>query len=579
MEVLATPKLPPFRIVASLSKGDFELRSKLPPFDGGAETSGSFASSSPPDSTAAISLSGSPFGPFSHPSYTSPVARPTRRGMNARRHDRPSGWWFPARTTAYFLIVAAISLGTLAFLGLQQIQSANADSTAIRVDRAGRAAAALVDRQFNDASVSSNALGSPQSIMFNSSELLTPNPAWDELLDVIGATNQGAANLFRLNAETGSYDRLSTTFRTPEGERVGGSQVEPGLISEGHPAYASVSQGVPFVGEVPVAGRLRLAYLTPVLAADSTPAGILAVDVGWVDDLYRINGEASDRAFWAMVILLVTVAMVCVVVMFWSFRPLHRLTEVAHVLGSGDDEDPSIDLTERRDEIGYLARGLAKVADLQQSLERRAYNDALTSIANRAALLQELDDRFEQITNGEASAFALLIVDLDGFKEVNDGLGHKAGDELLIGIAASLKESLLPGEFLARLGGDEFALLSAIDPDIEANVDELVQRAFANASGVFNTKAGDASVSASIGIALIPHHGTTSAQAMTHADLALHGVKKKGRGESMVYESHLAASFERRLYLVSELRNALNEKLVRLEYQPLYDTAGKLCAV
>lgn len=499
--------------------------------------------------------------------------------MTPRRQDRPSGWWFPAQTTAYFLVVAALSLGTLSLLGLQQIKSVNEANSGVRIDRAGRTAAALVQERLDDVVVTSDAEGSPQLITVGTSELLVSNSTWDELLDSIGAVNQGAANLFRFNAESNLFDRLSTTFRTPEGSRIGGSQVEPGLISPGHPAFAAIVQRNPFVGEVPVAGRLRLAYLTPVVNSDGSLAGILAVDVGWVDDLNRINGEAADRALAAMVILLGAVALVCVVVMFYSFRPLHRLTEVAHALGSGDD-DPSIELTERRDEIGYLARGLTKVADLQRSLERRAYNDALTAIPNRAALVQELDKRFEEVAVGDpmTSAFALLIIDLDGFKEVNDGLGHQAGDELLIAIAASLKSSLMPGEFVARLGGDEFALLSAIDPTIEARIDELAKRVTSSTSGLFETSAGDAYVTASIGIALIPRHGTTSVQAMSHADLALYGVKRNVRGAAMVYETHLSTSFKRRLYLVSELRRALEQQSLRLEYQPLYDTTGKLCS-
>lgn len=499
--------------------------------------------------------------------------------MTPRRQDRPSGWWFPAQTTAYFLVVAAFSLGTLSLLGLQQIKSVNEANSGIRIDRAGRTAAALVQERLDDVVVTSNAEGSPQSIVVGTPELLVPDSTWDELLDSIGAVNQGAANLFRFNSETNSFDRLSTTFRSSDGQRVGGSQVEPGLISSGHPAFAALAEGTPFVGEVPVAGRLRLAYLTPVLDADGSIAGILAVDVGWVDDLNRINGEAADRAVAAMVILLGAVAVVCVVVMFYAFRPLHRLTEVAHALGSGDD-DPSIQLTGRRDEIGYLARGLTKVADLQRSLEQRAYNDVLTAIPNRAALVQELEKRFEDVSVGDltTSAFALLIIDLDGFKEVNDGLGHQAGDELLAAIAASLKSSLMPGEFVARLGGDEFALLSAIDPTIEATIDELAKRVTSSTSGLFETSAGDAYVTASIGIALIPRHGTTSAQAMSHADLALYGVKRNVRGAAMVYEMHLSTSFKRRLYLVSELRQALEQQSLRLEYQPLYDTTGKLCS-
>lgn len=495
--------------------------------------------------------------------------------MTTSGQDRPSGWWFPARTTGYFLIVAALSLGALAMLGLRQINTVNEENSSVRIDRAGRAAAALLDERVDNATITVDSQGSPQTIVLNSTSQLAPGETWDNLLDTIGATNQGAANLFRYNNTTQAFDRLSTTFRTPNGERAGGSQVEPGLITNGHPAYASLAAGTTYIGEVPVAGRLRLAYLTPITILDGSLVGILAVDVGWVDDLNRINNEATDQAIAAATVLLAALAIICVLVMFISFRPLHRLTEVAHALGTGEG-NTSIELTGRRDEIGYLAKGLAKVADLQETLEHRAYTDALTAIPNRAALVRELGQRFDAVTNGETGAFALLIIDLDGFKEVNDGLGHQAGDELLIGLATDLQLSLQPGEFLARLGGDEFALLSAIDPNIRTNVMDVAERARANASGVFRTSAGDACVSASIGIALIPEHGTSSHQAMSHADLALYEVKRIGRGSSMIYTSELSESFARQRYLVAELRQALDNDELGIAYQPLYETTGRL---
>lgn len=500
--------------------------------------------------------------------------------MDTPGHDRPSGWWFPARTTGYFLVVAALCLATLSLLGLREINSTNELNSGVRIDRAGRAAAALLDGTIDGTSITNNAQGSPEAIVLTDTSLLEPGETWDALLDTIAGVNQGAANLFRYDQSTASFDRLSTTFRTPGGDRVGDSQVEPGLISAGHPAFDAVTSGQTYVGQVPVAGRLRLAYLTPILSSSGDTAGILAVDVGWVDDLNRMTEETTDRAITTSLSLLVVLALVCVLVMFRSFRPLHRLTEAAHAIGMGD-HDQTIGLTERRDEIGYLARGLVKVSDLQRTLEHRAYNDALTTVPNRAALVRELDRRFDQLGNTTPTdqAFALLIIDLDGFKEVNDGLGHQAGDELLIALARSLCDSLEPGEYFARLGGDEFALLSAIDPHIEDRVHELAQRASLNASGVFTTSAGDACVSASIGIALIPNHGVTSRDAMRNADLALYEVKRSDRGTTKIYDPAYSEAFDRQRYLVSELRRVLDDEELTVAYQPIYDMDGNVQAL
>ena len=500
--------------------------------------------------------------------------------MDTPGQNRPSGWWFPARTTAYFLVVAAICLGILSLLGLRQINSTNEMNSSVRIDRAGRAAAALLDGQVDGTTIRIDPQGSPEAIVLASTTRLEPDVRWDELLDTIAGVNQGAANLFRYNSDSRAFDRLSTTFRTPDGDRVGGSQVEVGLISAGHPAYEALRAGTTYVGQVPVAGRLRLAYLTPILANDGTTAGILAVDVGWVDDLNRITEETTDRAIATSLSLLAILALICVLVMFRSFRPLHRLTEAAHAIGTGD-HDQTIGLTDRRDEIGYLARGLVKVSDLQRTLEYRAYNDSLTAVPNRAALVKELDRRFAQLDGNDPDghAFALLIIDLDGFKEVNDGLGHQAGDELLIALARSLCDSLEPGEYFARLGGDEFALLSATDPNIEDHVADVAERASLQASGVFTTSAGDACVSASIGAAVIPNHGTTSNEAMRNADLALYEVKRGERGTTKIYEPAFADAFDRQLYLVSELRRVLDAEELTVVYQPIYDMDGNVRAL
>lgn len=493
--------------------------------------------------------------------------------MADRTEISTSGWRFPARTTAYFLVVAALSLGSLALLGLTQVRGINAENTSIRVDRAGRTAVALVGERVEGAQIVLDNDGSPQSIAVDQSHL-EPAESWDALLDTIGGINEGAANLFRLDPTTQSFDRLSTTFRTPEGQRVGGSDVELGLISVGHPAFESIMAGTPFVGQVPVNGRLRLAYLTPINDEGGNVAGILAVDVGWVDDLERINHETSDRALLLTSLLVVIVGIIGVLVMFLAFRPLHRLTLVAHALGSAAGAgDGPIELTSRRDEIGYLAKGLAKVAELQKTLEHHAYNDSLTKIPNRAALMRELERRYLDV---DAGPFALMIVDLDGFKKVNDGLGHQAGDELLCAVAAGLSSALDPGEFVARLGGDEFAILSAVDVEIAHSYGSLAERVAGHASGVFKTAAGDARVTASVGVALVPVHGKTCEQAMTNADLALYKVKRTRPGAIRLYDTSLSDLFERQLYLISELRHALEQEELELAYQPIYDMSGRM---
>jgi diguanylate cyclase (GGDEF)-like protein len=493
--------------------------------------------------------------------------------QRSSHRSRMSGWSCPTRTSAYFLIVATMSMAALAFLGLQEVQQINADHVAVHADRAARSASALFVQQNADFTADSTDGGSIRKIQIDSIDRLEPSDSFDLLVDSIAAVNRGAANIFRFDQATGQFDRISTSFKNAEGARIGASQVEPGLIGKTHPAYASLTRGEPYVGEVPVAGQFRFAYLTPVFDAKAEMIGIVAVDVGQVDDLNRINSVVTNRAVVLVLALLGSMAVAGVVVMFFAFRPLNRLIRIAHKLGS-DDPPESIQLTDRRDEIGHLAQGLSLVVDLRRDLEHRAYTDPLTDIPNRGAFVRELERRFIQLANGglpERDGFALLILDLDGFKEVNDGLGHQAGDELLVSLAASLNDILQPGEFLARLGGDEFALLTARGVIEVRAVEAVAQRASASATGIRQTHAGDTSMTASIGVALVPEHGTTSGAALSHADLALYAVKRGGRGHVQIYESQMSSPVQRRMHLATQLRRAMADGIVRLEYQPLYD--------
>ena len=184
----------------------------------------------------------------------------------------------------------------------------------------------------------------------------------DDLLDTIAGVNQGAADIFRFNHETSQFDRISTTFRAPEGKPVGGILMEPGLIAEGHPGVRNGHQG-PAVGRrSAVTGRPRYAYLTPILEPNGRVVGLLTVDVGWVDDLNRINSLAAKRALVSVTVLSTVMAVLGMVVMFFAFRPMHCPIRNGHDLGS-DQGPSSLGLISRRDEIGYLAVGLSKIAD------------------------------------------------------------------------------------------------------------------------------------------------------------------------------------------------------------------------
>jgi diguanylate cyclase (GGDEF)-like protein len=175
-----------------------------------------------------------------------------------------------------------------------------------------------------------------------------------------------------------------------------------------------------------------------------------------------------------------------------------------------------------------VADRTAELIEIQQQLHHFAFVDVLTSLPNRRAF----NDRFRSMiakASQQRSGFALLLIDLDGFKQVNDTLGHDAGDELLVSAGSRMRECLDEDGFVARLGGDEFAiLLDGISDQgmVEAICDRLVERlAQPSVIGRSNVTAA-----ASLGVALFPEHGVDSEELLRHVDLALYDAKRAGRG-------------------------------------------------
>ena len=153
-----------------------------------------------------------------------------------------SGWSFPAKITAVFLAVAALAVASLAVFGLRQFRDVNAEHASVRIDRAARAATALLGAQHTDFVIDCDPSGSPEKIMIDDVGRLEPGDEWNAFVDQVGSVNQGAANVFRFNPTTRAFDRIATTFTTPAGDRVGGSQVEPGLLAPGHPVIDVASR-------------------------------------------------------------------------------------------------------------------------------------------------------------------------------------------------------------------------------------------------------------------------------------------------------------------------------------------------
>ncbi|QCK88762.1 EAL domain-containing protein [Phreatobacter aquaticus] len=234
--------------------------------------------------------------------------------------------------------------------------------------------------------------------------------------------------------------------------------------------------------------------------------------------------------------------------------------------------EPELDAAGEAIGIIGTVQDITERKEAQRQLEKLAYHDPLTGLANRALFKRELatvlDACFRKGTSG-----ALLLLDLDRFKEVNDSLGHAAGDELLSKVGVLLRAELGRNAFIARLGGDEFAVLP--DPTTGADdVEMLAARIVDRLCGPIQLSEGEAFIGATIGIAHLPIDGTTVDEAMRNADLALYMAKEAGRGRAMVFEPAYAQAVEQRLDLARHLRHAVEAGTLHAHYQPQVDLSS-----
>ena len=204
---------------------------------------------------------------------------------------------------------------------------------------------------------------------------------------------------------------------------------------------------------------------------------------------------------------------------------------------------------------------------LEEQLHHQAFHDPLTGLPNRALFMDRLERALTR-ANRRGSRVAVLFMDLDNFKVINDSLGHKAGDQLLIAIAERLKVFLRPEDTAARLGGDEFTILvedvTSVDDvvQIAERIAEILRPPFAlEEQEVFSTT--------SIGVALNSSTQEEPADLLRHADLAMYRAKHRGKARYEVFEPSMDAKAVERLVLETGLRRALVRQQFRVHYQPI----------
>jgi diguanylate cyclase (GGDEF)-like protein/PAS domain S-box-containing protein len=199
-----------------------------------------------------------------------------------------------------------------------------------------------------------------------------------------------------------------------------------------------------------------------------------------------------------------------------------------------------------------------------------ASHDVLTGLANRAVLLENMETAVARLQRG-GNPFAILMLDLDRFKAVNDSLGHPIGDQLLKAVAGRLLACARETDVVARLGGDEFAILMTAEKDQQTSAVSMAERLLEAVAAPYEIDGHEINIGTSIGIALAPEHGADVDRAIKNADLALYKAKSDGRSTYCLFEIAMAAEAEDRHALETDLRNALTQDGFELHYHPIVD--------
>jgi diguanylate cyclase (GGDEF)-like protein len=212
-------------------------------------------------------------------------------------------------------------------------------------------------------------------------------------------------------------------------------------------------------------------------------------------------------------------------------------------------------------------------ARLYDEIHDQAFRDALTGLANRRLFLERLSHALDRLRGRSTARVAVVFLDIDNFKHLNDRLGHPAGDEILQTIGERLRLAIRPGDTAARLGGDEFAVLLE-DVTDEAVAIGVAERLIAGIGAPIALADGAPRIGASIGVALSGISGITADDLLRNADIAMYAAKAAGRGRIQLFQPELLERAAARSDLDARLRGAVERDELRLEYQPVLDLAS-----
>jgi diguanylate cyclase (GGDEF)-like protein/PAS domain S-box-containing protein len=223
------------------------------------------------------------------------------------------------------------------------------------------------------------------------------------------------------------------------------------------------------------------------------------------------------------------------------------------------------------DEFVSVSRDITERKIVEEQIEHQAYHDALTSLPNRRLFRDRLTIALAQARR-TSTGLAVMFLDLDRFKDVNDTLGHSLGDELLKAIAARLRGALRGEDSIARMGGDEFTLLlgNLKTPDDAAKIAQKILEVIAQPMRI---DGNEIFITTSVGIALFPNDGDTAEALLKNADHAMYRAKDSGRNSYQLFTAAMNTHAMERLSVENSLRHALERGELSLHYQPVFRVA------
>ena len=386
--------------------------------------------------------------------------------------------------------------------------------------------------------------------------------ARDKVSELTGAVHLAWDRLRRLSRQPGNAPKLDDAI----------AYIESTFIGEGEPIYARMAEAARQGSRPPMdllAWRTwTVKMLTNILTARDAP---IAQSLEDLQSLRTVTERSVRLTILGTICLLMALGALGFMLERRVLKPVKLLTEKLDLdrsqADATDDQDVIAKYSSRGDEIGALARALDGRRRYENEIEHLARHDVLTNLPNRALFRDELRRAFANRSR-EGERVAVLCLDLDRFKPVNDTLGHAVGDELLQQVAMRLLSCVRAGDLAARLGGDEFGIIQPWVED-EGDASALAERIVQSLSVPYDVAGHRVTIGVSVGIAIGAGANGTPDELVHQADLALYRVKAEGRQSFSFYHQDMDARAEIRRKLEIDLQEAIEKQQFEVHFQPI----------